>query len=164
MKKSLSIFLFVLWINNVNSQRSYLEIVSSAGEIYKTNSMQIDWTIGELAITTMQNTTQQITQGFHQANYIITNVNDLPKEIGHIQVYPNPTSDRIEMELNFDKTRNVKIHLIDPTGRLIWVKQENGIKIKKVENIANLSDGTYFLNFLIDNRQYLQTYKIQKLN
>jgi len=59
-----------------NEQRSSLDIVSSAGETFKNNTIQIDWTIGESFNTTIQNQSQQITQGFHQANNFVDNDND----------------------------------------------------------------------------------------
>ena len=164
MIKILLSLLIALWISNVDAQIASPEIVSSAGDTYQGNSMQIDWTLGELAITTIQNSSQKITQGFHQPNYTITSVNELQQEIGQIRVYPNPTSDRIEMELYFDQIRDVQIQLVDLNGRLIWVKEENGSQIEQIENIENLSNGTYFLYFLIDDKQYSQTFKIQKLN
>ena len=125
--------------------------------------MQIDWTLGELAITTIQNSSQQVTQGFYQPNSIITSVNKLPQEVGQIRVYPNPTSDRIEMKINFDQIRDVKIQLIDINGTLIWTTEKRGSKIEKIQNITNLSSGNYFLNFLIDGNQYSQTFKVQKI-
>jgi len=152
-----------MWICDGNAQGSNPEIVSSAGETFQGNNMQIDWTLGELAITTIQNSSQQVTQGFHQPNYTITSIDELPQKIGEIKVYPNPTSDRIEMKLNFDQNRNIKIQLKDFNGRLIWSTEINVSQIEHVENISNLPNGNYFLTFLIDNNKSFQTFKIQKL-
>lgn len=164
MKRTLFLLFTAIWICNVNAQSSSPEIVSSAGETYQGSSMQIDWTLGELAITTIQNSSQQITQGFHQPYYTITSVSELPQEIGEIKVYPNPTSDRIEMKLNFDQSRTVNIQLIDLSGKLIWTGEQIGSQIEEMKNIENLTSGTYFLNFLIDGNKYSQTFKIQKIN
>lgn len=164
MKRVLLIVLCAICIGKLNAQSSSPEIVSSAGATFQGNAMQIDWTLGELAITNIQNSSQRVTQGFHQSSYTITSVRELPKEVGQIRVYPIPTSDWIEMELNFDQTRNIRIQLIDNNGRLLWNKEENGAQIKRAEKIKNLSSGTYFINFIIDAGQYSQTFKIQKLN
>lgn len=164
MKKSIPLFLFAIWVSNVSAQTSSPEIVSSAGETFQGSSTQIDWTLGELAITTIQNASQQITQGFHQPNYTITSVDKLPQEIGEIKIYPNPTSDRIEMKLNFVQRIYVKIQLIDLSGKLIWSEEKTGSQIEQVIDIVNLSNGNYFLNLLIDDNQFSQTFKIQKIN
>jgi hypothetical protein len=164
MKRALFFLLMIICICNISAQSSSPEIVSSAGETFQGNSMQIDWTLGELAATIIQSSSLQITQGFHQPNYTITSVNELPQEIGEIKVYPNPASERIEMKLNFEKNRNVKIQLINFNGRLIWTTNKNGNQIEQVTEIADLPNGNYFLNFLIDGNKYSQTFKIQKLN
>ena len=164
MKRKLLFLLFAMWICSGNAQSSDPEIVSSAGETFQGNSMQIGWTLGEVAIATIQNSSQQLTQGFHQPNYMITSVIELPAEIGQIHIFPNPTSDIIKMELNFDQIREVKIQLIDLNGRLIWTREQIGSQIEQVKDLTNLSDGNYFLNFLIDGNKYSQTFKIQKLN
>ncbi len=164
MKRTFFLLLFAMWICNINAQSSNPEVVSSAGETYQGNSMQIDWTLGELAITSIQNSSQQITQGFHQTNYTITSVNELPQKIGKITVFPNPTSDKIEIQLNFAQAKDVKIQLVDLNGRLIWSTEQNGSQIEQIKDLTNLSNGSYFLNFLIEDSQYSQTFKIQKLN
>lgn len=164
MKRISILLLFAMWACKVHAQSSSPEIVSSAGETYQGSSMQIDWTLGELAIITVQNSFNQISQGFHQPNYMITSVNELPQKIGTIEVYPNPTFDRIEMKLNFEQSRDVKIQLIDINGRLIWSMKQTGNQIEQEKDIRNLSNGKYFLNFLIDEIQYSQTFKIQVIN
>lgn len=164
MKRVLLIVFCTICIGKTHAQSSSPEIVSSAGETFQGNAIQIDWTLGELAITNIQNSSQRVTQGFHQSSYTITSVRELPKEVGQIRVYPIPTSDWIEMELNFDQKRNIAIQLIDSNGRLIWNKEENGVQIKRAEKIENLANGIYFLNFLIDESRYSQTFKIQKIN
>jgi len=164
MKQKLILLLFAIWFSNVNAQNSNSEIVSSAGETYQGNSMQIDWTLGELGITTIKDLTNQITQGFHQPNYTITSVNELPREIGDINIYPNPTPDRIEIKIDFEQYHNVKIQLIDLYGRLIWSKERNGNQLEQIMDATRLQNGNYLLKFLIDGNQYSQTFKIQKLN
>lgn len=74
MEKIVIFILVLVLAMNTYAQNSSPEIVSSAGATYKGNSMQIDWTLGELAITSIQNSSQQLTQGFHQPNYTITSV------------------------------------------------------------------------------------------
>ena len=164
MKITLPLLLFALGIGNANAQSSSPEIISSAGNIFQGNSIQIDWTLGELAIATIQNSSQQITQGFHQPNYTITSVNELPVEIGQIQVYPNPATDLIKMSINFNERKNVKTQLFDLNGRLLWTIENSGTQIEQVKNIAGLSNGTYFLHFSIEGNANSQSFKIQKSN
>ena len=126
--------------------------------------MQIDWTLGELTITTLQNSSQQISQGFHQPNYIITSIEELPTEIGQISIHPNPTSGWLEMNLNFARSEKVQIQLFDIQGKLIWTINKQGIQISEKTNLADLPSANYFLHFLVDENKYSKSFTIQKLN
>ena len=163
MRKIVQTIFLVIWISHGFAQNPSPEIISSSGETF-INNVQLDWTLGESAITTIQNSSLQLTQGFHQPSFTITNLNELPKEIGEIKVFPNPTSDRIEMEFFFEENRKIKIQLINANSKLIWSTEINGSRIEQVKDIANLPNGNYFLNCLIDENQYSKTFKIQKIN
>ena len=162
MKTIFYLLFLVIWTCNVSGQSLNPEIVSSAGETYQGSSMQIDWTLGELSIVTIQNASKQITQGFHQPIYTITSVNELPQELGEVNVYPNPTSGIIMIKINLDNTQNVRVQLIDFNGKLIWTKKENGSQIEWDESIKNLPNGTYFLNLMFNGNKHSQTFKILK--
>ena len=164
MARNLILLLGAMWMYNANAQRLSPEIVSSAGETYQGVSMQIDWTLGELAITTIQNPTRQVTQGFHQPGYTITSIHEWPEEIGEIKVYPNPTSGRLTINLAFDRSRDIQIKLFDLHGRLNWTKDYRGEQISESISLSQLSSGSYFLNFSIDDNEFFQTFKIEKLD
>ena len=70
MNRAFLLLLFIFWMHGLYSQSSSSEILSTAGETFQSTSMQIDWTLGELAIETIHHSNRQITQGFHQPNYI----------------------------------------------------------------------------------------------
>ncbi len=165
MKKTFLILFTVIWsFNNINAQSSTPEVISTTGGTYQGNTVQIDWTLGELAVTAIQNSSSQITQGFHQPKYIITSTSELPKEIGQISVFPNPTSDRIEMQLAFDQNQKIQIQLIDINGVRQWSMEKHGQTIDETISIGALPDGNYFLNFFLEGHSYHQTFKIQKFN
>lgn len=163
MNKLLLLILFTVWMNNIYSQSTSPKIVSTAGETFQGTSLQIDWTLGEVAITTILNSTQQITQGFHQPYSILTDVDELPQEIGQINVFPNPTSDWLELNFFFNQTKEVYIRLYDNHGKLILKKYYKGQFISESISLSELPNGNYFLNILIDESQFSQTVKIQKL-
>ena len=77
------------------AQGSNPEVISASGNSIQNNSFQLDWTLGEVTITTIENNTSQITQGFHQPYFEITSTNEIPSEYGNIEIFPNPTFDWI---------------------------------------------------------------------
>lgn len=163
MKKTLVLLCSVMWIYNLNAQSVSPQVIAPAGESFRGNTAQIDWTIGELAITTLQNSEGLVTQGFHQSNLIISSINKLPKEIGDIQVYPNPTTELLNMKLNFKQNRRFNIRLFDLNGASVWEIQNEGSQFQQSKSLNNLPNGNYFLHILIDGQQYFQTFKIQKI-
>ncbi len=163
MKKTLLFFLVLLWLGNVHAQSSSPEIVASAGASFQGNNYQINWTLGELAITTISNSNQQITQGFHQAEYSITSIAEMPADFGEIQVFPNPTVDHLQMKLQLEQNREVIIQLFDTTGKLLWTKESHGQKIEETADMSNLPNGTYYLLFKMVDRNHSPTFKILKI-
>lgn len=162
--KRLIILLFIDLLSfKVGAQNLNHEILSSSGETFKGTFIQIDWTLGELATSTIQSNLQ-ITQGFHQPHYLITNVSDIPDYIGNITVYPNPSSHLIYIKQNFKKNIFIKVLLTDLTGNVIWSKDNSGSEIIQIENISFLTSGTYYLHFLFNENKNSQTFKIIKTN
>jgi len=161
MNRIVLLLLFILSMNNIRSQSLSPEVLSSSGETFVCQTFTIDWTLGELAITTIQNTNNQITQGFHQS-YELTDINELPIDIGSIKVFPNPISNWLHVELNFLKHRSVQIKLLDNNGKLVLKKSVSGQQIVDKLSIHDLPIGTYLINFQIDKSVYSQTIKIQK--
>lgn len=137
------------------------KVLSSAGRTFQGTSAQIDWTLGEIAITTLQTHDQQITQGFHQPHYTLTN--ELPKKVGQIKVFPNPTQDVLQVEMLFIQDRHVHIQLYDISGRLLWTREVSGQSILQEVNLSTYPSGNYLLCFSIDQNEFSQNFKIQKV-
>ncbi len=161
MTRTLLLFLPAIWIGEAFSQNSIPEIVSACGETFRGANMQIDWTLGEVSIATIQNSSHQITQGFHQPYYSIV---EFPGGIAEIVVYPNPTPDRMEIGLTFDKSRKVQIRLFDNKGSLIWKINREGRQIVERASLSRLPSGNYLLHFLVGRNQFSKTFKILKID
>ncbi len=72
MKKTLTFIFTIISAVVLNAQSVSPEVIASAGESFQGTSMKIDWTLGEIAVTTIQNGERVITQGFHQPYFTIT--------------------------------------------------------------------------------------------
>lgn len=151
-------------MHQVYSQNISPEILSTAGNSFAGSSVHLDWTLGEVATTTLQESDLQITQGFHQPTYMVTSINDIPLDIGQISLYPVPTSSNINMELTFQQERVIHFHLLDMKGQKIWSKEAQGQQIKEKFTLSHVPNGNYLMKISIDNTPYSQTFKIIKLN
>lgn len=165
MKKVLlPIAILILWSVGISAQKVYPQILSSAGNSNQTNTMTIEWTLGELSITTISGPTTMITQGFHQPRYVITALDEILETLGKINVYPNPTTDIVYMEMAFDKVRSVQVGLTDLSGKLLFKKKYVGQNMHESVSFGNLPNGSYIMNFILDDNNSKQTFKILKTN
>ena len=70
------------------------------------------------------------------------------KSLVDFNVYPNPSSDQFNIELNFDGKQQVSIYVTDNMGRLVNTLEEN-TTVDYYSNKLDMSaygTGVYFLN------------------
>lgn len=163
MKKTALSFLMLLIGLNSYAQDISPQVVATAGTTYEGTSFLLDWTLGEVAITTIQNDDVQVTQGFHQPYYTITSTRDLHEEIGQVKVYPNPVSNWLEIELLFQQEQEVLLQLFSGQGQLIWTQSLKGQQLSDRKNLEALPAGLYYLHIKEQQQLFSQTIKIQKL-
>ncbi|HOY91192.1 MAG TPA: T9SS type A sorting domain-containing protein, partial [Bacteroidales bacterium] len=77
-----------------------------------------------------------------------------------INIYPNPTSDRVNIELN-DNMSLKGLSLLDITGRVIptniFLNSQNSFYL----DLSNLADGIYYLQLFIDESKYINKIIVQ---
>jgi len=164
MQKLFIVMLLLLSFKQVKAQNADLKVISSTGGSAQLGSITLDWTVGEIATSSIQNTATLITQGFHQPKLKLTAIEELGAEIGTIKVYPNPTSDFLKMDLAFDRYRSVKVEMFDAAGRSVRSARMTGRLVAESINTHDLPAGNYFLYFLIDGNRFRKAFKVQKLN
>jgi hypothetical protein len=162
MKKFIIVLFVVPFAICAYGQRIDPQVVSSVGNTFKGNTMTIDWTLGEVAITTIQGSKAIITQGFHQPKYLVTRVDALSNLTDEIQVYPNPTSNRLHVSMAFDKIKSVQVWLTDINGKKLWAGKYSGQQITENISLEELPAGNYLLNCLTGDNTTKQTFKIIK--
>ena len=85
------------------------------------------------------------------------------KEMTSIKIVPNPTNNKIHIQMNANQTENLSIQLSDLTGNLLIDKSislsvgEN----KYIFDISTLASGVYLLNIL-ENNQMVFSDKVVK--
>ena len=164
MKTIISIsFSLLISLLNLQAQELSPQVISSAGDYSMGSDIRLDWTLGELAITTIESPNQQISQGFHQAYFFTTlHVEDLPTEVGTINVAPNPTSDWIELQMSFHEEQTIQLLLIDLSGKTIWSEKLKGQELKEKYSLKDLASGNYYLTFQFEGNKYSKSFQINK--
>ena len=130
-------------------------LISSSGDSYSNNNVNMDFSIGEVVIETHQNN-EILTQGFHQE---ILKIHTGVLELDLVtKVYPNPTSDFVIVELENDNTGEILIY--DINGKLMISDKLDDERIKQFD-FSKFSQGNYLLHINIKDKRDI--YKIQKI-
>lgn len=153
MKIKFTILLLLLCTLTVSSQ----EVIASQGNSYSNSSVSIDFTIGEVVIASLSNTGNTLTQGFHQTNLTVLAIDDF--DINYqARVFPNPTQDLLQVEIQNFEGLNYKMY--DIQGRQL--SQQKIYSINTSINTTPYAKGLYLLVILNENNQLLKTYRIIK--
>lgn len=130
------------------------ELVGSAGESFVNATYSMDWSVGEVATSTYTAGNFTLSEGLHQ-NFITVEAVDQVAEFG-ISVYPNPTSDFIN--INSSEIENFDVLIVDVNGRSIINQNVAGNQTQI--DFSNFANGIYILS--INKNNQVETYKLIK--
>ncbi len=96
---------------------------------------------------------------------IPTSVNKVQKDAASLSLYPNPTSDLTNLELNLDNSSAVIVEVIDFTGKRLLLEDFGVMSAGKQRmqlNLANLASGMYFVNVRIGDQVVTRKVSVTK--
>jgi hypothetical protein len=133
--------------------------VSSGGQASGTGG-SVSYTIGQIAYSSLTGTNGSLIQGVQQPLEIsvVTSITDLQIDL-KAQVYPNPTTDQLVLNVGTDDFKNLRFVLVDLQGKVL--KTDRIINATSTLDISKYSIGTYFLRVLSKNKQ-IKTFQIVK--
>lgn len=142
MKNLSLIFLLVIVSNsNVFSQNN---LVSSGGHI-SNQSGSLDYTLGQIDYSGVQNLNNQITEGIQQPfEFFVTSINFLSQnDSANFLLNPNPTSNIIELSISAGDPTEFIYQMINSLGQVIL----RGEIITKTTSfdISHFPPGAYYL-------------------
>ena len=162
MKKPLLFFLGLLFSSLGYSQSVSPEVTASAGDHFTGTNVQLSWTIGETMIETYVNGSNQLTQGFHQTNLIVTAVEDLLESF-QIKVFPNPATNILNIEWS-EISDPLTLTLYDVTGKQLLMQKIVDQAMSKTLDLTTYAAGGYLLSLSNPDDKTIKTFKILKIN
>ena len=152
MKQIISI-LFVLIVGTVICHAQ--SVINSSGATISDSNLFIEYSIGEIVTTTIQNGQDAATQGLLQPTYqIISEVNGAFDKKFSFKAFPNPTADHLIIETDYPNFKTVQIFNI--AGQKFAQQSFDGSPV----SLSGLSPGTYLIYF--QSNQMTKTIKIVK--
>ncbi len=118
------------------------------------------YTIGQIVNSSLTGSNGSLIQGLQQPYEIsiVTSTTDLAFDI-NAQVYPNPTTDQLVLNIVNQELKNLRYILVDIQGKTIASDRIN--KSASRINMSSLSNGTYFLR-VFSNKQQVKSFQIIK--
>ncbi|MFO7933178.1 MAG: T9SS type A sorting domain-containing protein [Bacteroidales bacterium] len=139
-------------------------VISAAGDYYEGTEMSISWTLGELAVTTLQGGNMILTQGFQQPFDIGVGIKQ-NKMNWNISVYPNPLGEELRIRFDVPSPGDYLIEIQDVTGRVM--SQEMHMQVRTGETVildtSGFLPGIYFLKVISPDKEQLQVTGLRKI-
>jgi hypothetical protein len=137
-----------------------LQVFTSSGNTAIAVGYTLSWTLGEPVIETLTGTNNILTQGMHQTNLIVTNLQDITFPGLEIKVYPNPTGDFLKIEVIQGGNELFLYELSDITGRRLLLKEMQSLT--KEIDMKSYVPGSYILHLFNSGHEHVKTCKIIK--
>lgn len=138
------------------------EVVASAGDHYENGNVQLSWTLGEVAVQTLDNGTNIITEGFHQNDITITSIEEISELEMDVNVFPNPTQHFINLEFSNNQNQVTAV-LFDMNGKEISRMDVDAFQMEAGIDVSDLAAGGYLLRLTEENGKFTSTHQIHKV-
>src|SRR5665647_2756028 len=92
MKIKMALFSVIIGISlNAAAQENFRSVISAAGGVDKSDNIELEWTLGEVATETLTNVNSLYTQGFHQPVLSVEKIKLKPQAVSaikNISIFP----------------------------------------------------------------------------
>jgi hypothetical protein len=157
---SMALFSFSMWGQSLSPT-----VVASAGDYFDNGTVSISFTVGEVAVTTLEAGDVILTQGFQQPFELdVTAVDD--QEISwSVKTYPNPVKGNLHVKFTLEKPDDFTVVVMDLTGKKVFIKKYTQVRSGEVKDIdfQNFAPGIYLISLTSEDKSVRKIYKVQKV-
>lgn len=154
----------MLFAVSVGAQQIKQDVIASAGgyNVASGNSISISWTLGETIIPTFtsQDGSLILTHGFQQ-KLIITTVEENILNPVSVTIFPNPTSQQINIQFDSPTDGEITMFLLNNQGGMVKTGKIPAATTNKEINMQDLPAGIYYLR--LTKGKLINVYKVVKL-
>jgi len=158
-QKMVPVFCFLGWMaTDLNAQSN----IVATGRSASGSGGSVSYSIGQIDYTAQKGTGGSLNEGVEQPFeiYLTAVQNENNAEVNAL-VYPNPTSNNIELSLNNINNEILFYGIYDMNGRIIEKSLVRGNSAKI--NMASQPNGIYYLQVYSETRM-IKTFQINKCN
>jgi hypothetical protein len=146
------------------AQSNAPQSVNSSGAKMSQSNGSLSFTVGELVVLNLTDSEGNILGGGFTAGATLTtlSIQETDASVLDVSVFPNPTSDLVNIRINHSSIEQVVVCITDLQGKEVYNGKYAGISNTFGINTAAYATGTYVLSLKNLNNQVLGTYKIIK--
>lgn len=151
--------LAILWLGS--SEMMGQEVIPAAGNDAYGNGGSASYSVGQLVYNTYNASEGSLAEGVQQPYEvsIIIGIKETNKDYLVYTLFPNPTSEHLQLEIPVEKVNRITYWLYNMEGKLL--QNEKLRNTSTIILVENLPPATYFLKLLEDEKE-IQTFKIIK--
>lgn len=151
---------------DLSGQSIERQVLASSGAAQSATGVELSSTTGEAVTANFSSGSVVLDQGFQQGDLMITDLAESKINVDY-KLYPNPTSNQLNLNLTADKSLDGMVIITTIEGRQMLSKpiQLNaGQAFRTNYNLQHLSEGTYLLSIRGSNGDVQLVERIQKVN
>ena len=156
--------IFLVATGNCMAQVLSQQVLVPAAGLVTSANLLYSQTIGETAVEIIGPGDYLITQGFQQPRMKFENVKE-KSGIG-VNVYPNPVSDYVIIELFGESAMTFRIEILNITGTVVFSEQKifyDKFLYDEKQDVSNLIRGFYIIRVICKNPMINRSFKIEKI-
>ena len=160
----MKIFIFILFGSitlHVAAQSTSPTVISTAGTSIKTDSVTLSYTVGELMVPTLKQSSNTLTQGFNQPTKVkVVGIVNVEPDRFSIEAYPNPTSELLNISINKSNQNDTfDFTVIDMYGKSLELLKTTTSDKTQI-NTSALPSGQYIVRVTNKSTQKASNIKI----
>ncbi|MCX6330753.1 MAG: T9SS type A sorting domain-containing protein [Bacteroidia bacterium] len=162
--KRIILILFVSLVTLYTGAQVKQEVIASAGGDNSAPdlSIAISWTLGETIIPNYAASDNSlILTHVFQYKVIITNIEENINTPIKVTVYPNPTSENINISFEEPADAEITLLMINSQGKPVKTDVIEAMTVEKMLNLQDLPSGIYYLK--LTKGKLVNVYKVVKL-
>lgn len=167
MKKKVLVLAFVtVGVVCTYAQSIERQVIGSSGGYSSQTNISASYTVGETVIQTVSAGTIILTQGFQQSDNQNVGIVDVANHI-KISAYPNPTTDKVIVEINAEAEAQFSFQVYNALGQLVLLPttfQQVGNSTTHQFDFSRLAAANYFIAINNTNLHFTKTIQISKTN
>lgn len=159
-------------ISNLSSQQFTPALLTSDGGIATAAGIQLEWSLGELAVEGLTGQPRSYTEGFHQPTLLVEQVEMVYPPIrtrsDHdnqplITISPNPVATELSIRFVSGTEEQFYCQVRDANGALLSDRTLNTKDGNTEIDVSDLAAGLYFIHFIATDDGAVTIFKVAKI-